>query len=168
MGYNMPTEIKLIELEAEIEIILRSLRVTFKKVNLVKEVSVQLICEDFGVIVNAINRSDYAYINKITMENFPNYRYIYISTFDDLLEAKEEIIWTLMQSGYMKFIRTKFERQFKNLMMSGFGNKIIDERLKRWGDQPKFKFFVEENKEARQLPVNMVLAPDPAFFDMMP
>jgi hypothetical protein len=164
----MPTEIKLIELEAEIEIILRSLRVGFKKTNTVKDVSVQFICEDFGVIVNAINRSDYVYINKITRENFPNYRYMYISTFDDLLEAKEELIWTLMQSGYMKFIRMNFIRQFTELVVNGFGNKIIDERLKRWGDQPKFKFFVEENKEARQLPVTMVLATEPAFFDMMP
>jgi len=168
MGYNMPIELKLIELESEIEIILRSLRVNFRKVNLVKNVSVQFICEDFGVIVNAINRSDYAYINKVTMENFPNYRYMYISTFDNLLEAKEEMVWTLMQSGYMKFIRVNFIRQFTELILDNFGNKIIDERLKRWGDQPKFKFFVEENKEARQLPVTMVLATDPAFFDMMP
>jgi len=164
----MEQEVKLIELESDIEITLRSLRIDFKKVYLVKDVSVQFVCGDFGVVVNAINRTDYAYINKITVENFPNYRYIYISTFDDLLKAKEEIIWTLMQSGYMKYIRVNFERQFKGLMMDNFGNKIIDERLKRWGDQPKFKFFVEENKEARQLPVNMVLATEPAFFDMMP
>lgn len=164
----MSIELKLVELESEIEIILRSLRVSFRKTSVVKEVSVQFVCEDFGVVVNAINRSDYAYINKATKENFPNYRYIYISTFDDLLEAKEELIWTLMQSGYMKFIRTNFIRQFTELVMNNFGNKIIDERLKRWGDQPKFKFFVEENKEARQLPVTMVLATDPAFFDMMP
>jgi hypothetical protein len=38
MEYNMPTEIKLIELEAEIEIILRSLRVGFKKTSTVKDV----------------------------------------------------------------------------------------------------------------------------------
>jgi hypothetical protein len=164
----MEQGVKLIELESDIEIMLRSLRIDFKKVYLVKDVSVQFVCEGFGVIVNAINRSDYVYINKVTVENFPNHRYIYISIFDDLLEAKEEIIWTLMQSGYMKFIRVNFERQFKGLMMDNFGNKIIDERLKRWGDSPKFKFFVEENKEARQLPVNMVLATDPTFFDMMP
>jgi len=164
----MEREVKLIELEADIEIILRTLRVDFKKVYLVKDVSIQFVCEDFGVIVNAINRIDYSYINKVTIENFPNYRYIYISTFDNLLEAKEEIIWTLMQSGYMKFIRTNFEPQFKNLVMNNFGNKIIDERLKRWGDQPKFKFFIEENKDKRQLPVNMILATDPSFFDMMP
>ena len=164
----MEREIKLIELESDLEIVLRSLRVNHKKVYLVKDVSVQFVCEDFGVIVNAINRADYAYINKITMENFPGYRYVYISTFDDLLEAKEEIIWILMESGYMKFIRTNFKRQFTDLVMNNFGNKIIDERLKRWGDQSKFKFFIEENKEARQLPVNMVLATEPAFFDMMP
>ena len=164
----MERKVELIELESDIEIILRSLRVDFKKVYLVKDVSVQFICDDFGVIVNAINRVDYVYINKVTKENFPGHRYVYISTFDDLLEAKEAIIWMLMQSGYMRFIRLNFERQFKDLMMNGFGNKIIDERLKRWGDQPKFKFFVEENKKARQLPVNMFLAEDPAFFDTMP
>lgn len=168
MGYNMEREVKLIELESDIEITLRSLRVGFKKIYLVKDVSVQFVCEDFGVIVNAINRADYAHINKITVENFPNHRYIYISTFDDLLKVKEEIIWTLMQSGYMKFIRMNFIRQFTELVTNGFGNKIIDERLKRWGDRPKFKFFVEENREARQLPVSMVLAAEPAFFDMMP
>jgi len=164
----MERKVELIELESDIEIVLRSLRVDFKKVYLVKDVSVQFVCEDFGVVVNAINRVDYFYINKVTLENFPNYRYIYISTFDDLLKAKEDIIWTLMQSGYMKFIRINFVRQFTELVMNNFGNKIIDERLKRWGDQPKFKFFIEENKEARQLPVTMVLATDPAFFDMMP
>lgn len=164
----MERKVELIELESDIEIVLRSLRVDFKKVYLVKDVSVQFVCEDFGVVVNAINRVDYFYINKVTLENFPNYRYIYISTFDDLLKAKEDIIWTLMQSGYMKFIRINFARQFTELVMNNFGNKIIDERLKRWGDQPKFKFFIEENKEARQLPVTMVLATDPAFFDMMP
>jgi hypothetical protein len=164
----MERKVKLIELESDIEITLRSLRVDFRKLYLVKDVSVQFVCEDFGVIVNAINRADYSYVNKVTIENFPNCRYVYITTFDDLLEAKDEIIWTLMQSGYMTYIRKEFGRQFKDLMIDNFGNKIIDERLKRWGDQPKFKFFIEDNKEARQLPVNMVLSAEPSFFDMMP
>lgn len=165
----MELEISMEELEAEIDIILHTLRVKIKRIQLVRNAGAQFICEDFGVIISAINRTDYSSIKRAVREKFPGYRDVYVSTFDNLIEAKEEILWTLMQSGYIKLIRMNFPRQFNKLIVSeDFGNKIINERLKRWGDAPKYRFFVEENKKAKELPATMVLSMEPSFFDYMP
>jgi len=165
----MEREISMVELEAEIDIILHTLKVKSKRVQLVRGTGAQFVCEDFGVVVSAINRTDYSSIKNIVRGKFPGYRDVYISTFDDLLEARDEILWTLMQSGYIKLIRMNFPRQFNKLIVSeNFGNKIIDERLRRWGDIPKYRFFVEENKKAKEMPATMVLSTEPGFFDYMP
>jgi hypothetical protein len=165
----MEREISMEELEAEIDIILHTLRLKFRRIQLVRGAGAQFVCEDFGVIVSAINRTDYSSIKKVVREKFPGYRDEYVSTFDDLLKAREDIIWALMQSGYIKLIRMNFPRQFNKLIVSeNFGNKIIDERLRRWGDVPKYRFFVEENKKAKEMPATMVLSMEPGFFDYMP
>lgn len=165
----MEREISMAELELEVGLTLSSLRVQFKKIYLIKDVSVQFVCENFGVVVSAINRADYGYVNKTVQEKFPDHRCVYVSTFDNLLEAKDEIIWVLMEGGYMKFIRMNFPRQFNDVItMQGFGNKIIDERLRRWANQPKYKFLIEENEKAKDMPATMVLSAEPGFFDHMP
>lgn len=155
-------------LDSEIIITLRTLRVNFKKVNVVKQISTQFVCENFGVVINTIDRDDYTFIRDAVASAYPNYRYVFVSTTDNLIEAKDEIIWSLMQSGFMRHIRTNYQRQFNNLIMEGFGQKIINERLKRWGDHPKYKYLIEENKKALTLPTNMIITNDPAFFDYMP
>ena len=73
------------------------------------------LSEDFGVVVSSINRIDYSSVKKVVNEKLPGYRDVYISTFDNLLKAKDDILWTLMQSGYMRLIRSNFPRQFNNL-----------------------------------------------------
>lgn len=166
---NVEREIPIDDLASDVEIIMRTLKVPIRKLYLVPNVSVQFVSDDFGVVVNVINRVDYTSIKKVVHEKLPGYRYIYISTFDNLIEAKEEIIWTLMQSGYMKYVRQNFTRTFNSLIVQqDFGNKIINERLKRWGNVPKYNFFVEENIRARQMPATMILSTEPAFFDYMP
>jgi hypothetical protein len=163
------SEISMQELETDVGIILRTLKVSFRTKVLVKDVSRQFIVDDFGVVVSVINRADYTFVKRAVQEELPGHRYVFVSTFDDMIEAKEEIIWTLMQSGYLKYIRLNFQRQFNDLItQQNFGNKIIDERLRRWGDEPRFKFFIEENKKAKEMPGTMVLSMEPAFFDYMP
>jgi len=164
----MERELPFDEMEAEVAITLQSLRVPTKKVSLVPEVSTQFISVDFGVIVSVINRADYAYVHKTVKEHHPDYRYVYVSTYDDLIAKRDEIIWALMEGGFMTYIRQNFPRQFQQLVTDGFGNKIIRERLRRWADKPMFRFFIEENVKARDIPVTMVLATEPAFFDYMP
>lgn len=166
---NTEYSITLEELEAELTIILKALRIQFGKMNLVKDVSVQFLCNDFGLVISGIQRADYGYVAKVVRERLPGYRYVYVSNFDDLIEAKEKIIWELMCGGYMNYLRTNFSRQFNSaLTFNNLANKIIDERLRRYGDRPKYKYFIESNMNARGVPVTMILANDPGFFDYMP
>jgi len=115
-----------------------------------------------------LDRNDYAFVNKAINEHYPDYRYVYVSTYDDLIKKREEIVWSLMQGGYMTYIRQNFPRQFNSLMVDGFGNKIIKERLARWNNKALYKFLIEENERALNVPVTMILSQEPAFFDYMP
>jgi hypothetical protein len=164
----MEVEIPFEEMEAEIGITLQSLRVPTKKSSVVPGVSIQFVSDDFGTVVSVINRDDYSYINGMVQAKFPEYRYVYISTFDNLREKRDELIWSLMEAGFMTYIRQNYPRQFQHLITDGFGNKIIRERLRRWANKPMFKFLIEENTKAMNVPVTMVLAAEPAFFDSMP
>ena len=164
----MEIEIPFAEMEAEIGITLKSLRVPTKKLSVVPDVSVQFISEDFGTIISVINRADYGYINKTVREQYPDFRYVYISTYDNLIEKRDEIIWALMQGGFMIYIRQNFPRQFQQLVTEGFGVKIIKERLRRWADKPMYTFLISENEKAKVVPTTMILATEPAFFDYMP
>lgn len=164
MEVEMPFE----EMEAEIAITLQTLRVPVKKVSVVTDVSVQFVSKEFGTIISVINRADYAYIHKTLLSQYPDYRYVYVSTYDNLIEKRDEIIWALMEGGYMTYIRENFPRQFNRLMVDGFGNKIIKERLRRWADKPMYKFFIDENVKAIDVPTTMILSMEPAFFDYMP
>ena len=169
----MEQELPFAEMEAEIGITLQSLRVPTKKLSVEGLVLggyrlVQFKSDDFGTIVSVIQRADYGYIHEVVQRDFPGYRYVYVSTFDNLIEKRDEIIWSLMEGGYLIYIRQNFPRQFQQLITDGFGNKIIRERLRRWDNAPKFKFFIDENTEVMKIPVTMMLSREPAFFDYMP
>lgn len=164
----MEIEISFADMEAEVAITLQSLRVPSKKVSVVSEASAQFVNEEFGTIISVIDRADYGFVNKTVKENYPDYRYVYISTYDNLIEKRDEIVWALMAGGYMTYIRQNFPRQFQRLIADGFGNKIIRERLRRWADKSMYRFLIEENVRAKDIPTTMVLSTEPAFFDYMP
>jgi hypothetical protein len=155
------------ELETEIEITLKSLRVKFNKVNLFKD-SAQFISEDFGVIISALDRVDYSYVSKEITKTHSGYRHVYVAMQDNLIEKREEIVWALMEGGYMRYVRQNYNRQFTSLIVGGFGDKIIRERLRRYGDKPMYKFLIENDKQAKNLSVSMILSEDPSYFDYMP
>jgi len=161
---EMPFE----ELAAEVGISLQTLRVPTKKTSVIPDTTVQFVSEDFGTIVSVIDRADYSYVNKTVREKYPDHRYVYVSTYDNLIEKRDEIVWTLMEGGYMYYIRQNYPRQFNRLIAEGFGNKIIKERLRRWDNKPMYRFLIEENVKAKDLPTTMVLSMEPAFFDYMP
>jgi len=95
-------------------------------------------------------------------------RVFIITTTEDFKERKELFIWEMMKSGYLKWLRLSYPRQFKDLIVTqNFGSKIIDRRLKLWDNKAKFKFLIEENKTYK-LVIGYALSQDPAFFDMMP
>jgi hypothetical protein len=157
------------ELKVNIGIILKSLRVTCKEISLVKDISFQFVIEDFGMIISGINRADYSIVKEAVDFHFKDWRSVYFTTFDDVIEMKESIVWELMRAGYMRWIRFNFPRQFNNLIvMEGFGRKIIDQRLKIYGGRPKYKFLIEDNEDAKNSADSYVLSIDPGFYDTMP
>jgi hypothetical protein len=159
----------IVILEADIEATLNAFRVSYTKTHIVKDVSIQFVIEAFGTVVCGINRADYSLINNEMLKVFDGWRIVYVTTFDSMNEKKEEILWELMKSGYMTYIRSKFKRQFNEIIiMHDFGKKIINQRLKIWGDVPKYKWLVEENTAAKKESATYVLSINPGFYDYMP
>ena len=160
----------LAELEQEMVIILSQLRVKHRRMSLMKGVSSQLIVEDFGLIVCCINRVDYAQVSNSVLEQFKDWRVVYVTTNDNVLEKKYVILWDLMRCGYMKWLRYTYPRQVKNILngTDDLGRKIITERLRIWGDKPKYKWLVDDNRIAFSNGILRELSNDPSFFDYMP
>lgn len=157
------------ELEDEITIMMHALRVDYKVIRLIKSISVQFLVEQFGTIVCGISRPDYKIVDDQMKQSYPGYRVVYITTFDSMLEKKEETIFALMCGGYMRWIRSEYSRAFNELIvMQEFGKKIINQRLKVWGEEPKYRYWVEENEYAKRQSATYILSLDPSFYDYVP
>ena len=156
------------DLVDEINITLSTLRVPYKKASLETKATTAFEVKELGVVVACIFPEGYSFVLDKLQLRYNNYRYIFVTTSDNLFERKDEIIWEFMRSGYIRYIRTKYQRQFNELIQQGFGRKIIQERLRIWGNQAKYKFLIDENKRCLEIPTSYVLNSDPAFFDYMP
>jgi hypothetical protein len=156
-------------LTAEVEIMLSALRVPYKKVPLEASLPDLFILERFGVVVAGFERIEYSIILNRVNSHYRGYRFVPVASDDDLIAKKDELLWELMRGGYMRFIRLSYPAQYKNLLFEyGLGRKIINERLRIWGDVPKYKYLVEENKRVLESSEQYVLNIDPAFYDFMP
>ncbi len=157
------------ELDVQVGIMLHRLMIIFKKHTILDGMAIQYTITDFGVIVCVIERMDYTQINDITERSYGGWRKVFIAMEDSLIEKKHELIWELMKSGYMKWIRINYKGQFDNLItMQNFGNRIIDQRLKIWNGKEKYKFMIDDNTDARNRAASSILTREPAFFDSMP
>lgn len=159
------------ELEAELGAILSALRLEYKKVSLIEGISVQYVMDTFGVIVCGINRADYVVVDQTLEKEYKDWHLVYVTTFDDINEKRYEIIWTLMRSGYLTWLRQSVnDSQFRRLMFDGnFANRILNKRLEVWGDKPKFRYLVTNDLFAKgQGRVSEYLAKEPGYFDYMP
>lgn len=153
----------------EVEAMLTSLRLKTKAISIVKNISVQFVAEDFGTVVCCIDRCDYTVVHNALLETFEGWRIIYITTYDDLFEKRKTLIWELMKSGYMVWIRETYFKQFKDLIvMNDFGKGIIEERLRLWNNNPKYKYMIDRNTEVLDMSFLYVLNNEPCFFDYMP
>lgn len=161
---------KLSELEAHVSIMLNQLRVPYKQISVIRNVTSQFVVEDFGVVVCCINRMDYKQVSDVVSEKFEGFRTLFITTNDTLSKAKDEVLWGLMRGGYLKWLRYNFKRNLINTLTGpdNLGHKIIKERLRIWADKPKYKFLIEDNIVALNNGVIRELNDDPGFFDYMP
>ncbi len=151
----------------EINIMLSTLWVPYKRVP-IKNIYDVFLLEDLGVVVAGIDPSDYSVMLSKLVDQYAGYRLIFISTIDNMFIKKDEVIWDLMRSGYIRYIRLNYQRQFTNIVQQNFGRKIISERLKVWENDPKYKYLIEENKRCLDIPAPFIVTTDPAFFDFMP
>ncbi len=153
----------------DVGIILGALRVSYNVTSIIKDITTQYVINDFGVVVSVIKAGDYAIVNEKLDSVLKHYRKVFVSEADDLSEKRYEIVWELMRSGYMRWLRYSYTSGFPNLIdTDNLGNRIIDERLRIWADKPKYKFFIEDNIEAKKSGFRRVLTQDPSFFDHMP
>lgn len=153
----------------DVAAILGALRVPYDVASVYKNITVQYIIKSFGVVISVINSSDYGAISGKVNETFSGYRHIYISANDNISDKRYEIIWELMRSGYMRWIRQVYGAQFPNILETdNLGGRIIEERLRVWNNQPKHLFLINDNLLAQQVGFRRILAEDPAFFDYMP
>lgn len=156
------------ELRAEADIMVSAFMLPYKKVKLGSNIPELIDIHELGVLIICIEPLDYSFVMQKLLDKYKGYRFIVLTCDDNLITKKDEILWEFMRSGYLRYLRYKYVRQFNNLIQQGFGRKIIIERLRLWGDDPKYKFLVEENKRCLNISSAYLVAQDPAFFDFMP
>jgi hypothetical protein len=94
---------------------------------------------------------------------------VYIHPDFDIIKSKERIVWGLVQGGYFHYLRNNYKKTFHYMISNeGWGKRIIQERLKRQKELPKYVYFGELNKDALKAAETWVMSQDPGFFDMMP
>ena len=156
------------ELCNDTRVMLQTLRLDFKEHYPSSKVEYQFLVDQFGLIVHVIDKRFYA-PPEPTLDPYEDWRQVYIDREDDINKKREETIWELMKSGYMSWLRGENSRAFKNLILNyDYAKKIIDQRLKIWGDKPKYRYLVQLNTEASYTTATYLLSIDPGFFDYMP
>lgn len=157
------------ELETQLKVMLHAFRVGYKIDRLIKSITFQFVVNDFGLVVSGVVGGDCKLISSSVEQAFPNYRKIFILDTDNLLEAKDRVLWALMQGGYVSWLRDTYYRDFKNIItMQEFGKKIINQRLKIWAGKEKYKYLIEYNESALRQSATYMLSIDPSFYDYMP
>lgn len=143
--------------------------VDYKEKELTHGTSYQFIVESFGVVICVLEVTDIVLVRSKLSEFYKDWRIFYITTDDDLFFKKDELLYELMRCGYMKWIRLSYPRQFNKVVtLTDLGSKIIRKRLEIWSEKAKYKFLIDDNKDALDNPMSYVLALDPGFFDYMP
>lgn len=153
----------------DVGVLLGALRVPYNVASVIKHITTQYIIDDFGVVVSVINPRDYGMIDDKVNEILEDYRKVFVSEKDNLNDKRYEIVWALMRSGYMKWLRLTYTSQFPTIIETdSLGGRIIDERLKLWDNKPMYRFLIMDNIEAKKVGFRQVLSQDPSFFDYMP
>ena len=151
-----------------VRIMLQTLRLDAKEHYPSSKVEYQFIVDQFGFVVHVIDNRFYV-PPEPTLDPYEDWRQVYIDREDDLNVKREEVVWELMKSGYMIWLRHENPRAFKNLILNyDYAKKIIDKRLKIWEDKPKYRFLVSHNVDAYSVSVAYIMSVEPGFFDYMP
>lgn len=156
-------------LGVDITVLLRTMRVTYRKLDLLKSMSTIFELNTFGILVVGLSVKDYGQVVTTLNNRYKEHTVVYVTSEDSLVEKKEELFWELMRSGYMTYLRSNYPRQFKDMIsLQNLDKRIINKRLEIWGDKDRYKWLVEENKAALNESTSFVLSMNPGFYDYMP
>lgn len=150
----------------DVEQVLYLLGVEFNRVNLGR-------ADIFDVPIFGVKVVVYDEGDKFNPQNIKGFvdgswRVVLIKLGDDLEERKMEIIWELMESGYMHYLRMSHPRTFKHLVsLQGWDRKIISKRLEIYGNSQKYSYLKELNEDALKESASFILSLDPGFFDFL-
>jgi hypothetical protein len=93
---------------------------------------------------------------------------VYIHPDFDVKKSKERIVWGLVQGGFFHYLRNNYKKTFHYMIsQEGWGKLLIQERLKRYKELPKYVYFNEMDRDALQASETWVMSQDPGFFDCM-
>lgn len=91
---------------------------------------------------------------------------VYVHPDYEVTKAKEKIVWGLVKGGYFHYLRNNYKKTFHYMLSNeGWGKKLIQERLSRFKDLPKYAYFIDLNKDALKATETWLLSQDPGFFD---
>lgn len=97
-----------------------------------------------------------------------NWWVVIIDPFDDLETKRLETLWQLVRGGYFHYIRTEYPNTYKKMFtMFNYDKQLIDERLKLFGDKPKYNYFKRINSLFKDKSSLFVMATDPGFYDFL-
>lgn len=86
----------------------------------------------------------------------------------DVKKSRKKIVWALVQGGYFHYLRHNYKNTFsKTLAFEGWDRALIDERLRRYKDLPKYNYLREMNKDGRLESSTYILSIDPGFYDFI-
>lgn len=153
----------------DVATMLGALRVPYDVTSVYKQITVQYVIRQFGLVVSAINTSDYGAVSSKVEEVFDGYRHVYVASTDNISDKRYEVVWDLMRGGYMKHLRNIYGAQFPNILETdNLAGRIIEERLRIWDNKPMYVYLIQDNLEAQKVGVRRLLTEDPSFFDYMP
>jgi len=157
------------DLDVDIEVMLKAFRLPYKSYFFSKQLPKFYVVPEFGIIISGVNTSNQAEMSERLSAKFSNYKLIYIYASDKLTNKRYKVLWDLMRGGYLTYLRSNYGSVFlSTLQREDLAQRIIKERLRIWKDKPKYKYFIDINKEALEYPPAVILAREPGFYDMMP
>lgn len=163
------TEKTFRDLEVDIEILLKALRLQYKSFFFMKHLPKCYLIEEFNIIVLGLGQAQKHEMSELFKMKFPKHTVFYIYTSDKLPIKRYKLIWELMRSGYMYYLRSNYPTQIQGLLQqNNLAERIIKERLRIWGDSPRYAYLVNLNKEALNYTPAVVLSREPGFYDYMP
>ena len=157
------------ELKDQVGIILQQLFVKHRQIHVARTTASLHLVEDFGTLICCADKVDHGQVNITLLDNYKGWRSVFVARNESLLEIRFKILWGLMRGGYMRWMRSNYPRQIRNILIGpeNLGQRIIEERLRVWGDRPKYRFLIDDNKAVLRNGITRELADDPGFFDYL-